>query len=211
MAWVFAKRHLRSGTVVDWRDVMVNVNNMAKEWNGLWDRDNMPESFVTRARIATSAFNDLGMVNVTTMQEVTAGSITGWFNVDELVVDVDAYDGSMVADAWVQFEYPYDDGVGTDGWGAWDHVEMRLCIGNTVVSESGWCSMARRKTCLSLQGYSPTGSGTVRLQVQVRAYRTEIFLFYNWEAPRNTALNIYPTQRTLEITRGALVYRHTKR
>jgi hypothetical protein len=216
MAWVYAKRYIRAGTVVDWRDVSANINTLAAEWNGLLDRDNVPPSIVTRARVAPGAFNASDQLTIMATQNIPTGSITGWFDVNELVGDIETRDGFLVVDAWVQFETTLSTTLVGDS--ATDFVEIRILLGGTVVAETGWCSCARKKTCLSLIGYAPTGSGTTRAQVQVRAYRYD--LTYNNIDVNNgvglalvasTGFESQPTISDINMTRGALVYRHGKR
>ena len=216
MAWAYATRYIRPGTVVDWRDVSANINALAAHWNGLLDRDNVPPAIVTRAGVAPGAFNESDQLTITATQNIPVGSITGWFDVDELVGDIETRDGFLVVDAWVQFETTLSTTLVGDS--ATDFVEMRILVGGAVVAETGWCSCARKKTCLALIGYVPTGAGTTRAQVQVRAYRYDL-TYNNADINKGIGLGLVaatgfesqPTISDIDMTRGALVYRHGKR
>ena len=169
MAWVYARRYLHPKVALDPRDLMDNVNEYAREWNGFWDRDNIPEEFIAKADLNKNTFNKLDTTPMTTRVTIPAGGSGGWTDLDELTTPVECVDGAMVVDVHVNRRVEC---YGADLWrSSMDNVEMQLLVDGCVIAQTGWINAARLKSQIWLSGYSPVGAGTRTITVQVQTYQ----------------------------------------
>lgn len=210
MAWVYPKRYIRPGTATDFRDVMQNVNEYAREWNGLFDRDNCP--LLGRDNLATRTFNECDINDWDGAHTLAIGESGGWFELPDMVTEVECDDGALVVDTQCQVVTEIQNHVepliprtGTD------FVEMQLLVDGYAVAETGWVSTSRRKLVLWLCGSTPVGAGTRRISVNVRAY--------NWYEVISTlgALStaqpgaVGPSLLAHTFGIGAVIWRHMRR
>lgn len=214
MAWVYPEEHFDDRDAIDWRDLMVNVNRLATEWNGLWDQDNLPEGIATRGRIEKNAFNECDIVTFNLPQVLAAGQTGGWTTVSDLTTQVTCYDGDIVIDTAIQGDWSPGSSTGEIGSDNW---EMRILVDGVAIAETGWQAGARKESALALVGCSPVQAGVATLTVEVRSYR---FFQHNALIIENGFWGTTITQRQqtlvessvdLTLQRGTLVWRHKKR
>ncbi len=88
MALTYHTRHLEDQDVIDPADWVQNHADIAGEFNGHLDRDNVPELGVTVDRIAPGTFHTVDSDEGVGPVAVTGGAI-GWQDVCEVHLDVD--------------------------------------------------------------------------------------------------------------------------
>lgn len=166
MAWVVPEQYVSSGEVVDPRDVMRNVNAYAREWNGMWDADNMDDDTITAAKLAVQALMAVGSNPLTTTTTVAAYSTSRWVTLSAATTTGTSYDGVLCATGCVHWSWSIGAGVVQEN----DLILWRLVINGRAVAHSGWYHVAREKTSCRLSGSVPTGRGSFTIDLQYTAY-----------------------------------------
>lgn len=168
MAWVYAEQYFRTGEVADPRDFQRNVNRLAGEMNGHWDRDNTPRGTLTSAKLAVKALMATGSnpnqyVAGAPIQTLTAPLASVWTTIDPLTTTAAVGDCGLKAIGTVLFQFT---GVGAITYN--DKLDFRLLVDGNEVAKSGWYTWGRGWNSCRLAGLSSAPAGTSTLSMQAR-------------------------------------------
>lgn len=164
MAWRWLAQAVEDGVVVDPRDFVRNENELAQEFGGYFDRDNVGPEQITPAKPVAQAFviADGSHATGSPLQTLGAGQSGAWTEITSVTVTPDLEDGEVIVDGDVACQTTLT--TPTSKW------QIRLLVNGYPVAYSGWVSFARRSTCVSVTGSMPIVTGSVAIQLQIRAW-----------------------------------------
>lgn len=166
MASVWPEQYIAAGDTADPRDVMRNFNTFAREWNGYWDRENVPDNTATVARLAVQALMAVGSNPVNGTTSVAVNATAGWKTLANSVTTVTTTDGVLVATGCAHWDWNIPASLPTYN----DRLQWRLVINGEARAHSGWFHVAREQASCRLVGSAPVAIGTASIALQYNVY-----------------------------------------
>ena len=166
MAWRWLAQAVEEGVVVDPRDFVRNENELAQEFGGYFDRDNVGPEQVTPAKPVAQAFV-LATSNPqegSPLQTLPAGQTGIWVEITDMTTTADVREGEVIVDADVSCN------AGSAYISRNNLWQARMTINGVPCAYTGWVQFNRLQTCVSMTGSAPVQTGSVSVQVQVRMW-----------------------------------------
>lgn len=168
MGTIYRVDWFETGDVIDRMDWLENVAELASEFNGYLDRDNVPENCIDEDRIVDNAFTTF-----------YSDPRTAAFTVDTTTIVYHGVDQSGVILNTKTIDAKHD-GVFICSWGGtwaqtgWAGTLDAICISfimdvdGVTVAETGWMSLFRDLDSNSLYGCAPVAAGVHTVNVRAR-------------------------------------------
>lgn len=168
MAYRWEEDRFDAGDVADPRPVMRLFNGLAGEINAHLDRDNIPISLITKAKVDVQALVDAGsQTSEASATSFPDGQVGSWVTVSTATRSITCdSDGYLRVSASVAFYWTIDPADNFFN----DKAQLRLMINGQQRAITGWYHWAHAYDSCRMVGGSPVMAGTSTVIVQARVW-----------------------------------------
>jgi len=167
MAYRYPVEWFESDDVVTPQDWLRNIREFTDEFNGMLDRDNLPDSSISEAMISANACTEL-LYAANSSGITPDADITTWQDLFSGTVDSDSDPEVFIMELSLTWEWP-EYTHGSNSQAAMEDCRFRITLDGIPVAETDWLNRVHLKDSTYLCAASPVAPGrhTVAAQIQV--------------------------------------------
>ena len=201
MAYRYLEEWFETDDVVTPADWLKNAREYTNEFNGALDRDNLPDSGIDKARIASHAFTEVDEQVFTAAVTPNAGT-TEWQTVTTLTYDTESDPEVLQCEfscwwSWVDVTVAAL-AASTPSLLCERGVRFRIAVDGVTIATSNLISRWHRKCSVYLVGCVPVPAGRHDITADVQVLKEQIEDFV--KPPAQQAIDIVP-----DVEEGSLL------